>query len=59
MFCPNGTRYENEFKCPRGTFSNLTGLTSIEECTPCPGGFYCGNEGQTNFSTKCSKGEYT
>jgi hypothetical protein len=24
-FCPDGTRYANEFPCPIGTFSNLTG----------------------------------
>ena len=24
-YCPAGTRYANEFLCPIGTFSNITG----------------------------------
>ena len=56
MFCPNGTRYKDEFKCPQGTYSNYTGLERADQCSPCPGGFYCSNEGQVDFSTKCDEG---
>ena len=57
MYCPNGTTYENEFKCPRGTYSSSTGLKSVDECMPCPGGYYCDNVGQTNYTKKCSAGK--
>ena len=57
MYCPNGTRYANEHKCPRGTYNNKTGLQIIEQCTPCAAGFYCDEEGQTTFTKKCSPGK--
>ena len=56
MFCPNGTKYADEFKCPRGTYNNQTGLQTIEECTPCAPGYYCDEEGQTTSIKKCSAG---
>ena len=57
MYCPNGTRYANEHKCPRGTYNNKTGLQMVDQCTPCAAGFYCDEEGQTTFTKKCSPGK--
>ena len=31
MYCPEGTRYSNEFKCPIGTFNNRTGKYVLVE----------------------------
>ena len=57
MYCPNGTEHETQYKCPRGTYSNQIQLENQEECTPCPGGYYCDEEGQTEFTKQCSAGE--
>lgn len=34
FYCEAG---QQPVKCPRGTWSNQTGLTSAENCTACPG----------------------
>ncbi|XP_071505048.1 uncharacterized protein [Diadema antillarum] len=57
-YCPPGTRYQDEFKCPLGTYSNLTGLNESSQCSPCPGGFYCGEMGLTEATTPCFAGYY-
>ena len=55
-YCPAGTRYHNEFKCPLGTYSNSTGLNESSQCSPCAGGFYCGEMGLTEATTPCAAG---
>ena len=57
-YCPNGTDFRYEYPCPRGTYSNDTGLMSKLECLDCPPGFYCGNRGLTAPSGLCSPGFY-
>eukprot|EP00057_Strongylocentrotus_purpuratus_P025132 XP_011679606.1 PREDICTED: delta-like protein D [Strongylocentrotus purpuratus] len=57
-YCPAGTRYHNEFKCPLGTFSNVTGLNMSSQCSPCLGGFYCGELGLTEATTPCAAGYF-
>jgi hypothetical protein len=57
-YCPNGTRFGTEFLCPNGTFSDITHLKSTSECSQCPGGQYCGQEGLTTPSGDCSAGYY-
>ena len=57
-YCPNGTRYAEEFPCQIGTFNNLTGRASQSECTPCLPRFYCGEPGLTHPRTLCSAGYY-
>ena len=56
MYCPSGTEYKNQYKCPRGTFNNKTGLREIEQCNPCSAGFYCDEEGQSTVVKLCSAG---
>jgi len=58
MYCPNGTKYNNEYKCPLGTYNNNTGLNLVGQCAVCPGGYYCDEEGQTTFTKKCSPGRF-
>ncbi|KAH3750574.1 hypothetical protein DPMN_185101 [Dreissena polymorpha] len=42
-FCPEGTGADWQ-ACPRGTYSNTTGLHNSSQCTPCDAGKYCGTE---------------
>ena len=35
-YCPPGTRYQNEFGCLPGTWSNRTGRSLASQCDPCP-----------------------
>ncbi len=55
-FCPNGTRYDMEHPCPNGTYSSQSQLGDDISCTPCPEGWYCGEEGLTTPSGLCAPG---
>ena len=41
FYCPNGTKFANEFGCPNGTYGNGTNLVRASQCLPCPPGKYC------------------
>lgn len=41
-YCPNGTKVDNQFPCPPGTYTNASNLVSAEECSSCPATFSCG-----------------
>ncbi|XP_043937062.1 neurogenic locus notch homolog protein 1-like [Protopterus annectens] len=56
-YCPAGTPYPHQFKCPAGSWSNQTNLASAEECLPCPEGWYCVS-GASIPSGRCSSGHY-
>ena len=55
-YCPNGTQYATQYGCPNGTYSDKMNLASADECTSCPGGMYCGEEGLTAPSGPCQAG---
>ena len=55
-YCPAGTRYATEYACPLGTFSNRTGLNESADCNPCPGGYYCDELAQTDYTKLCNAG---
>nr|XP_006821767.1 PREDICTED: uncharacterized protein LOC100369099 [Saccoglossus kowalevskii] len=57
-YCVYGTEYAVQFPCPNGTFSDRVQLTSVNECTPCSGGYYCGQEGLSAPSGECTAGYY-
>lgn len=57
-YCLNGTKYANEYKCPSGTYSDQFYLKASDECTPCPGGMYCGQEGLSEPSGLCHGGYF-
>lgn len=42
--------------CPEGSWSNNSGLGTLEDCKPCLGGFYCDSAGITKPSGLCSGG---
>lgn len=55
-FCPEGTGMDLSV-CPRGMFSNQTGLYEVEQCSLCSPGYYCDgvhlSSPTGNFSGKC------
>ncbi|KAM9734328.1 uncharacterized protein ACNS7B_016072 [Menidia menidia] len=55
-YCPSGTTAPEV--CPKGSWSNSSGLQSREHCTPCPGGYYCDSVGLTKPNGICNKGYY-
>ncbi|XP_023933458.1 uncharacterized protein LOC106181652, partial [Lingula anatina] len=57
-YCPNGTQHANQYPCPRGTFSNATGLVYEADCTPCTGGMACDVEGLITPPRLCSAGYF-
>ncbi|XP_077985306.1 uncharacterized protein LOC144439946 [Glandiceps talaboti] len=57
-YCPSGTQYAIQYGCPNGTYSDLTHLTAASDCTPCSGGYYCGQEGLSAPTGECTAGYY-
>ncbi|CAB1347527.1 unnamed protein product, partial [Coregonus sp. 'balchen'] len=57
-YCPPGTMFPTQHKCPEGTWSERSGLEAEGECRPCPRGWYClaGVWGPTG-STKMGNGQ--
>ncbi|XP_070552128.1 fibrillin-2-like [Ptychodera flava] len=59
-YCPNGTITNDQYPCPPGTYTGETDLTSADECSACPLGYYCtwatGNT--TNPPRPCKPGYY-
>ena len=55
-YCPAGMRSVDDGRCPRGSYSNKTGLHSIEQCSTCPPGMYCSDTGLTAPTGICSEG---
>lgn len=56
-YCPPGTMYPTQYKCPVGTWSGRSGLEAESECRPCPRGWYC-LAGAGTPSGRCSSGHY-
>lgn len=52
--CPSGTKYEREYTCLPGTYSNKTGLSNETLCTKCDPGMYCNGNGITEPSGQCT-----
>ena len=57
-YCPNGTKYHDEFPCPVGTFRASQQGHSDSDCTQCTGGSYCGTEGLAAPTALCDAGMY-
>lgn len=53
-YCPVGTA--TPFKCPPGTFNNLTAASQPSHCLPCSPGKYCNGYGLTSISGDCDPG---
>eukprot|EP00163_Fabomonas_tropica_P011852 TRINITY_DN227_c0_g2_i1.p1 TRINITY_DN227_c0_g2~~TRINITY_DN227_c0_g2_i1.p1 ORF type:complete len:7500 (+),score=2428.07 TRINITY_DN227_c0_g2_i1:177-22676(+) len=57
FYCPNGTD-ANLPSCPKGTFNANPGMWSIDNCTLCTPGQFCGTANLTSPSGPCEKGYY-
>ena len=60
-YCPEGT--PKMILCPPGTFQTDTGKSSVQDCLPCPVGYYCllGQDytaESQNDNQKCAAGFY-
>ena len=53
-FCPLGTT--DPEPCPKGTYSNSTGIDAELDCILCPAGSYCDAVGLTEPSGLCAAG---
>ncbi|XP_071497018.1 uncharacterized protein [Diadema antillarum] len=56
FFCPAGSAFPQP--CPTGTYGNSTLLRRSEDCTPCPGGYYCEGAGNQEPTDVCDAGFY-
>ena len=45
-YCPEGTGSKKQYLCPKGTFSNESGLVEQDQCISCLAGQFCGDEGK-------------
>ena len=57
-FCPIGTKFDGQYPCPKGTYSNVTGLTSEDQCVGCEDFSYCEFPGQDSPTGICQDGYY-
>ncbi|XP_069038919.1 neurogenic locus notch homolog protein 3 isoform X1 [Lepisosteus oculatus] len=55
-YCPAGTGMPQP--CPRGTFSEKSGLTDPSQCQVCKPGYFCSEPGQTAVTGPCLPGFY-
>lgn len=40
-YCPEGTTYDTENPCPKGSYNPVNGSDGYEDCLSCPPGQYC------------------
>ena len=55
-FCVEGTTAAEN--CPAGTINGNIGATSLDECQPCPAGFYCNETGSISPTGPCHAGYF-
>ena len=53
-YCPVGTT--EPVGCPKGTYSNKTGLQAETDCVACPAGEYCAQMAMTGTNGPCREG---
>ena len=44
-YCIRGTKHQNEFPCPQGTYNPSYNASNISACALCPPGQYCAKQG--------------
>ena len=57
-YCPNGTRFDTEYPCPRGTFGNETKLYAVFHCRQCLAGQRCNGSGLIEPTGFCEPGYF-
>lgn len=56
-YCPSGTKYEKEFNCSAGTYSNQYSLREHSQCIMCPSKKFCASPGLTEPTGFCAPGK--
>lgn len=56
-WCPEKSATATQTACPKGTYSDKTGLKTQNECTVCPLGYICATAAMTS-PIKCPAGTY-
>ncbi|KAF6736840.1 hypothetical protein FQA47_014055 [Oryzias melastigma] len=56
-YCPPGTMFPTQYKCPVGTWNGQGGLEDESDCQPCPRGWYC-LAGSSAPTGRCNSGHY-
>ena len=60
--CPQGyyceSGYSRPLPCPKGTYGDRTKLGHILQCTDCPGGLYCAQDGLPAPNGTCDAGYF-
>ncbi len=60
--CPQGyyceSGYSQPLPCPKGTYGDRIKLGSIAQCTDCPGGMFCAQDGLPAPNGSCIAGHY-
>ncbi|OAF64997.1 hypothetical protein A3Q56_07287, partial [Intoshia linei] len=55
-YCPQST--PTEVACPKGTFSSTPWLASLDKCTDCKPGTFCGSTALTKVTGPCNGGYF-
>ena len=56
FYCESG--YFQPLPCPKGTYGDRIKLGNITQCTDCPGGMYCAQDGLPAPNGSCIAGHY-
>ena len=57
-YCPSGTQFSTQYKCPPGTYNSNMSSISVTACELCPPSMYCEGYGNVLPSGLCSEGYY-
>ena len=59
-YCPEGTQFATQYKCPAGTYNDHYGATNIDECVDLPYGYYSNALALTDVTSAqlCTAGYY-
>lgn len=57
-YCPNGTTFDTENRCPPGSYNPTTKGTQSSDCLECPPGKYCAGYANSAYTGNCSAGWY-
>ena len=57
-YCPANTMLPTQYLCPVGTYSNISGIYDISECSDCPAGYSCETSGIIAPSRQCQAGYF-
>ncbi|OAF66035.1 hypothetical protein A3Q56_06248, partial [Intoshia linei] len=55
-YCPIGTKFSNQYPCPKGTYSDLSNLKAKSECKDCTAGNCCTTLGSSSVGGPCNAG---